>query len=280
MALFGPPNVDKMKEKKDVQGLVKALGYEKDNGIRESAARALGEIGDKRAVEALIDVLNDRDWEKRRENKPVRCAAAIALGHIGDLRAVRPLAETLDDYKMEVDRPAKDALIEIGAPSVVDEVMAVINDLMNLKNDAYAFEVLSSLGKTAVEPLIPYLEHEVKNVRYAAVISLGNIGDPRAVEPLIKVLRDSVEHIRSRAARALGQIGDTRAVEALTLALEDSWSDMRRAGAEALGNIGDPLAVYPLVNALKKDPKEKAYAAALAKIDTQEAREALLALRS
>ena len=280
MALFGPPDVDKMKKKKDVQGLINALGYEKDNEIREAAARALGEIGDKRAVEALIDVLNDRDWEKRRESKPVRCAAAIALGHIGDLRAVRPLAETLDDYRMEVDKPAKDALIEIGDPSVVDEVMAVIDELMNLKNDAYAFEVLYSLGKTAVESLIPYLEHQIKNVRYAAVIALGKIGDPRAVEPLIKALRDSVEHIRTHAARALGQIGDARAVEALALALEDSWFDMRKAAADALGNIGDPRAVDPLVNALKKDSHVKAYAAALAKIDTPEAREALLALRS
>ena len=35
MALFGPPNVEKMKTKKNVRGLIKALAYSKDAGISE-----------------------------------------------------------------------------------------------------------------------------------------------------------------------------------------------------------------------------------------------------
>lgn len=54
MALFGPPNVDKLKAKSDVKGLIKAVGYTKDAQVRQHAAEALGDIGDERAIEPLI----------------------------------------------------------------------------------------------------------------------------------------------------------------------------------------------------------------------------------
>ncbi len=41
MGLFGPPNVEKLKEKRDMNGLIKALSYEKDAYIRLKAAKAL-----------------------------------------------------------------------------------------------------------------------------------------------------------------------------------------------------------------------------------------------
>jgi len=51
MGLF-EPNVEKLEKKKNVKGLIKALRHE-DVHVRWSAAEALGEIGDARAVEPL-----------------------------------------------------------------------------------------------------------------------------------------------------------------------------------------------------------------------------------
>ncbi|MGB9872500.1 MAG: HEAT repeat domain-containing protein, partial [Anaerolineae bacterium] len=76
MFLFGPPNIEKMKARGDVKGLIKALGYEKDWEIRRDAARALGELKDARAVEPLIAALKDKDSD-------VREAAAEALDRLG-----------------------------------------------------------------------------------------------------------------------------------------------------------------------------------------------------
>ena len=45
MWLFGPPNVEKMKAKRDVKGLIKALHYENDGNVRSAAAMALIAIG-------------------------------------------------------------------------------------------------------------------------------------------------------------------------------------------------------------------------------------------
>ena len=76
MPLFGPPNVEKLKAKRDVKGLIKALGYQKDGHVRNAAAGVLGQIGDTRAVELLIAALKDRDSN-------VREAAAGALEALG-----------------------------------------------------------------------------------------------------------------------------------------------------------------------------------------------------
>ena len=55
MGLF-KPNIEKLKARKDVKELIRALGNS-DWYVRASAACALGEIGDARAVEPLIKAL-------------------------------------------------------------------------------------------------------------------------------------------------------------------------------------------------------------------------------
>lgn len=60
---FGPPNVEKLKAKGNVKGLIKALGYEKDATIRQAADEVLGEIGDTRAVEPLIAAIKPVDYK-------------------------------------------------------------------------------------------------------------------------------------------------------------------------------------------------------------------------
>jgi HEAT repeat protein len=56
---FGTQNVQKMSERLDIEGLIKALGYEKDCDVRRKAANALGKIGDSRAVGPLTKALDD-----------------------------------------------------------------------------------------------------------------------------------------------------------------------------------------------------------------------------
>ena len=40
MPLFGPPDIEKLKTRRDVQGLIKALEYKKDITISQQAALA------------------------------------------------------------------------------------------------------------------------------------------------------------------------------------------------------------------------------------------------
>lgn len=71
------PDIEKLKEKKDVNGLVKALCYKKDDKVRRDAAIILGDMGDLKVLQPLIATLKDED-----EN--VRINVVIALKKIVD----------------------------------------------------------------------------------------------------------------------------------------------------------------------------------------------------
>jgi len=73
--------------KEAVPALIKALGDEKAEKVRSNVAEALGKIGDAQAVPALIEALSDEVWG-------VRYSAARALGEIGE-PAVPALIEAL-----------------------------------------------------------------------------------------------------------------------------------------------------------------------------------------
>jgi HEAT repeat protein len=169
-------DIEKLKEKKDVAGLIKALSH-KDAEVRQEAAEALGEIKDKRAIEPLIATLAD-------EEEYVRGEAASALGVIRDKRAVEPLIAALADEEAYV-------------------------------RGASAFSLGEINDKKAVEPLIDSLKDEEGGVRSKAAEALGQLGDERAVEPLIKALDDEDKIVQWRAYEALERMDTPKAKKVL-----------------------------------------------------------------
>ena len=74
-----------------IESLIGALGDD-DWEVRRDAAESLGEIGDLRAIEPLIDALrNDR-------HRYVRSSTIRALGRIGDPKAVEPLIDLSNEH--------------------------------------------------------------------------------------------------------------------------------------------------------------------------------------
>jgi len=129
------PNIERLKARWDVDGLIKALNH-RDYRIRKKAAEALGEMKAKEAVDALIKTLKD-------ENPEVRKAAAYALGRIRDERAVRPLVEALKDESLDVRFEAAKALKEIGYKRIV-ELPKLVSDALNISKDE-AFRILENI---------------------------------------------------------------------------------------------------------------------------------------
>ncbi len=98
--------------------------------MRDAAADALGLIGDRAAVPALIDALYDEDID-------VRFAAAEALGLLADARAIVDLIYLLDNADIPLAMMAALALHKIGTP----EALAAIQHLQD--ETGYNFEVPS-----------------------------------------------------------------------------------------------------------------------------------------
>lgn len=123
-ACGGPPNIEKLKETGNVKGLINAIGYDNDEesdqvsiARREATLQALVEIGAP-AVDPLIAALNDK-------NVNIRRFAAGILGDIGDPRAADALVDALNDPKLE--SIALTSLCKIGTASSAKALLTYID---------------------------------------------------------------------------------------------------------------------------------------------------------
>ena len=209
-----------------------------------NAARALGRLGDKRAVEPLLASLLDGDAKVHEQ-------AAKALGQLGDYRAVEPLIAALTGQDWAVRFEAAKALGRLGDYRAVEPLIAALE----YKDWGFCWHVaraLGQLGKPATNPLIAELEDEnqKKIVRRSAAYALGRLGDKQSVQPLLDVLKDEDPRVRLEAAFALGYLGDPRSMKPLVAALKDENWQVRWNAVVALGALGNKGATETLLEML------------------------------
>jgi len=224
--------VELLRAKRNVKGLMKALRYDKDDSVCEAAAKALCDVGDARAIEPLVSVLEDSGAVS------VRAATARALGSVGDETAIAPLIKALSDEDAGVRAAAATALGSVGDTTALETLDALIERIDEPSEVKEAAK--SARGDIMLRAHIHALHRRTGHAKIdAAVEALVEVGE-RAVSPLIEILRD--RDYRDGVAQALGGIGDRRAVDPLLAVL---W----RGGpvADALGVIGDRRALRPLI---------------------------------
>ncbi len=131
---------------------------------RMNAAKALGRLGDARAVEPLIGVLRSEppDYSKR-----IRGMAAEALGSLGDPRAVEPLIGALGDPGF-TSSDAMYALVNIGEPAV-ESLIAALGD--GERSEQVRADAAEALGRIpsghAYEALAAFENDDSQAVREA-----------------------------------------------------------------------------------------------------------------
>jgi len=157
-------------------------------------------------ADSLISHLNSRD-------PSVRWHAAEALGTCGKTAVPRLLSAL----------QSRDVLVRIG----VIEALGMIRDLR------------------AFHPLTTVSHHDRSlEVRWAAVLVLGEIDTPDAIPALVPLLRDPNRYIRNGAATALGRLGwhpsDETDTAYLLIAHQD-WESVRHLGEAALPPLRDLL---------------------------------------
>lgn len=268
------------------------------------AARALGEIKDRAATDALI--------AKLKGKRNARWACARALGDIGDPKAIEPLfngflTDTEDGCVPGIaSEPYLTSLAQFGEPAAT----AVIRHLDSADGPRQRklIEALGRIGhRSAVSVLVGYAR-AAGEYQMPAVRALGRIKSADAVQALIPLLKSGDPRVRVEASRALVEIGgpeatgalfaafsqapsegmasdlaktkDPRAVPLLCNYLRAAKSDVQRRVAErALGEIGDPEAAPLLAEVLEKHGDSDA-AEALAKIGGKRAAEALISVHA
>lgn len=194
----------------------------------------------------------------------------LPVGTIADrLQLSKKKVETyLDEGYQLPESPALgrlpvEILTKVGKPAVNPLIEALASDELLVRRQAV--DALGRIGDPrAVDPLLATLNDQDSLVRGHAIEALGRIKDPRAVPPLIALLsaKDEQPHVRMSAAEALGTMKDKRALEPLVLALLDEHWGVRSRAVQALGQLGNPRAVGCLIGALQdKEPAVRGHAA-------------------
>ncbi len=219
--------------------VIRAL-HSQDEEMREEAAKALGELGDYRAVDPLIELLAD-------DNRYVRREAAKSLGKIGDEKAIPALINALKDEDRYGREGAAEGLGEMGGhayPSLID---AMADDDWHVRmGAAIALRIIGD--RDALPVLITAMQDENRFVRREVIKSLGRIGDHSVIDTLIEALKDPDRSVRLRAVSALSKCRDKRVIEPLIEALNDEDSGVRLRVIRALEEIDDPRASKALNN--------------------------------
>lgn len=180
--------------------------YESNNRSRNLAARALGMIGDPRAIQVLTWALSDPD-------EVVRSVAAWALGEIGDTSVVPSLISAAQDSKHGVRTRATSSLETLGHPIISDNPALIDSTLIRQR--------VSELGSRA-----PFAQEQAYN-------ALVKIGKP-AIPALLNALSDYRSWVRQHAVNALSEIGDASVRPALTEALQHDRDPLVR---QAIGTV-------------------------------------------
>lgn len=216
------------------------------------------------AIEQQRTRLSSADVEERRD-------AVSRLGAMRHPAASRAVLPGLQDADSIVRATSITAVLSLPPEESAASLLPLLNDKDVLVRREAAYALGKTKSPTAVSLLIDLLRFDkVDEVRGAAAVALGAIGNEAAVTPLLGVLTGQAAQIKKQkakpeqnpfvlrsAARALGQIGTRASVPVLIAALanEQSEDDLRREAAIALGRIGDETALPALRNATTaRDP--------------------------
>ncbi len=168
---------------------------------RHSAAWALGELGDERAIPILATAMgSDPDELTRRE-------AARAINRF-EMRATPALLEQLPKAKTEYRGTILRVLGELRDPAGKAAIIGGLKDPATREDAVWA---LGSMGKAGdfFDPT-PYLSDPDWNVRVMAARAVGLIGIKGAKPTLDKMrMNDPVKAVREWAARGLALIDGT-----------------------------------------------------------------------
>ncbi|HKO63411.1 MAG TPA: HEAT repeat domain-containing protein [Pyrinomonadaceae bacterium] len=216
------------------------------------------------AIEKQRVRLASADAEERRD-------AASRLGAMRHHAASRAAIAGLKDSEPIVRATSISAVLSLPPDETAGNLMPLLSDKDILVRREAAYAVGTTKSLIAIPLLIDLLRFDkVDEVRGAAAVALGTIGNEAAVSPLLAVLTGQAAPDKKQktkpeqnpfvlrsAARALGQIGSRGGIPVLiaTLANEESEDDVRREAAIALGKIGDQSAIPALRNvAAARDP--------------------------
>jgi hypothetical protein len=223
-------------------GLMRAAAYDKVPAVREAAVRAIARIG-KPALPVLIDELvSDPMIMSDHETSSV---AAYMLGEIGDPRAVDALLDAQYPGGVDTASEALAKFGSAATLKICDKLFArgvQVWDGGDRRHAKPLFDILGQFGDhRAVVPLLNYIKQVEYNPTYPfeseARMALERIVKGKEVQLFSAALNDKNWVIRVAATEELGKLDDSEAAVAIRKALLDETNEVREIAEKALRKI-------------------------------------------
>jgi HEAT repeat protein len=243
------PALDALKRIGDARVAPRVAQLLDDEMLREAAADVLGHLGGEETVAPLAALLNTPDAPT-----PAVARALAALherfekqygegAYIADLSraAINPTGaqNLLDALSSSGDEELRPLAQVVGWLEGAAVERALTRLLGHTDARGEVVEALVRHGSRVTKLLVEQLGSEELEIRKAAVVALGRIGDARAAPALVEVLGEDPELVIP-AADALAKIGDPRAFEALLALVGDPHAAVRQSVVGALNSLGSP----------------------------------------
>lgn len=190
--------------------------YDDDENVKNAAVTALGEFDDERAVDVLLEVLEQEEW--------VAFSAIYSLARIGNKKAISALLDVFKNREEELSLAACEVLISFREKETIEEIIDYIGHLKREKKSVFLRVIIeqgdkevfqrlvNKVGDGLLQHLLSFLENEKRKSSEIAQF-LVHFKHRDSARAMLNILKD------------LDHDGDEyEEVLALLMELEPVWS--------------------------------------------------------
>jgi hypothetical protein len=181
-------------------------------------------------------------------NVDLATADAMTLGRLAasDMNARRALLRMLQDENADRRLQALDAVEALRDPSLIDEVMPLLEDDVSVRR--MALGTLSELATKGNNPVVTQevtervkelVEDSDPTVRNEAIAVLGDLKDKSALPQMIRSLGDADLAVRGMTLTSLAKLGDPAALPHVRQVYEQGDPRLAADAAMAMKRLGD-----------------------------------------
>ncbi|MDT8395459.1 MAG: HEAT repeat domain-containing protein [bacterium] len=255
-----------------VDFLIEQLSVSDQLEKRQSLLAVLGMIGSEKAIQAILQFVDDDalEWD-----------VSLALLTVGtaDLTLIKKL---LDHFDPLVRRNAVQILEQVGGPGSLPALYEKLDDESgHVRKDAA--KAISTIGdSSSITRLLPLLQDEYSDVAQAAAQALIVIGQkaPGQLSSALVPLQTNADPVfRALLLRIMTEVQTPEWQEMCLSATHDEDSAVRAAAISCLKRSTDPNAVRAVINSLADERPEVRVQAAIS-LETLKAGEALAPLKA
>lgn len=229
-------------ESRDCIPVLSALTQDDSPPVQVTAALALAKLGELLGLATLETLRHNASWQTRQ-------LIAGALGQTGAPAAVEPLLDMLDDSDYDVRMGAAKSLGLLGQGDAMPALRQAAERDSHPGAQAYAAEALAELDEPGDRAVPLRLSRDNDPVKqYLGASGLLKMGDPAGLDILGQLTINANEYIQRIAASALCA-GKVRGPTRLLLAMARSTVPyVRAATARALSELDGPQPLETLLD--------------------------------